>query len=190
MSARVSVSTRVSESLHVCPCVHLEGDPRVSPQVLASWSFPRPRVSVSDPGPWRGPGRSRPCVSVPLSAHPGVCPSSPSLSPPWLRRVSSVSGKPSLGPPCRGRQCRQGRSPSPEALPGASVRRPAVWTGQVSGARSPPGGLREAAGSVDRAGPRPQKPFLGPPCRGRQCRQVRSPAPEAFVSLRGFAPSL
>lgn len=46
-----------------------------------------------------------------------------------------------------------------EALPGASVRRPAVWTGQVSGARSPPRGFRAAAGSVDRSGPRRQKPL-------------------------------
>ena len=78
-------------------CVCLWGSLRVAspsrPRLPASGCFLCLRVSVSDFGPKSGPARSRPCVSVsrvtrrlPLSVHPGVCPSPsfPSVAPPGL----------------------------------------------------------------------------------------------------------
>ena len=178
MSARVSVSERVSESPHVCPRVRLGGNPRVRPRSSRPGRSRAPASSslILVPGGVRHarvPECLSPCPPIPGSVR--LLPSSPlrgsagSLpspgSPP--RGLGAAAGsvdragprrpKASPGPPCGGRQCGQSRSPAPEALLGASVRRPAVWTCQVPGA--PPWGLRAAAGSVDMSGPRRQKPL-------------------------------
>ena len=107
----------------------------------------------------------------PRSSRPGRsrAPASPSLIlVPGGVRDARVPACLSPCPPIRG----SARLLPPSPLLGSA--------GSLPSLGSPPWGLRAAAGSVDRAGPRRPKPSPGPPCGGRQCGQGRSLAPEAL----------